>query len=418
VEILELIVDPADGLVDELPLVRVRDAPHGVPITLTVQTTDAAGHRWRSVTELREDGDSTAAWWSMEFSSNDQAPVAFVAPPDRLDYELRAVAGETTATATATRRWANGPAPEVIDGEGFRLTIFGPAGGASRPGALVVPGSTGTATVLPRTALLAAHGYTAGVLSYMGDPGLPSSLQEIPLEAIAAGYRAFASHRTVLADRVIVLAASVGTGGVFAALASFSELDPQGVVAIAPTHVVWQSLGDGGGAPPKTSSWTLAGAALPWVAIRGERLLPEIVRHAVVKRFRRHPVSTALHLRTAYAAGLRDVDATRAATIGVERIRCPMLLLSGEDDQMWPASEMAAAVIARRERADDRHLSFPKAGHFLGPPFTPTTVPWNDSLVSGGTAAGNARAQADGWQAILSFLEDRATSSVSRGSSA
>jgi dienelactone hydrolase len=399
-------------LVDELPLVQVRDAPRGVAITLTVETTDAAGHRWRSVTDLSEDRDSSVAWWSMEFVSSDQAPVAFVAPPDRLDYELRAVAGDATATATATRRWANGPASEVIDGEGFRLTIFSPAARGPRPGALVVPGSTGTSAVVPRTALLAAHGYTAGVLSYMGDPGLPSSLQEIPLEAIAAGYRAFASHKAVLADRVVVLAASVGTGGAFAALAAFADLDPQGVVAIAPTHVVWQSLGDGG-QPPKTSSWTLAGAPLPWVAIRGERLLPEMVRHAVLKRFRRHPVPTALHLRTAYAAGLRDADATRAAAIGVERIRCPLLLLSGEDDQMWPASEMAAAVISRRGRADDRHLSFAQAGHFLGPPFTPTTVPWNDSLVSGGSAAGNARAQADGWQAILSFLEARASASGS-----
>jgi len=107
--------------------------------------------------------------------------------------------------------------------------------------------------------------------------------------------------------------------------------------------------------------------SLPWVAIRGERLLPEMVRHAVLARFRRHPVPKALHLRTAYAARLRDEDATQAAAIAVERIRCPLLLLSGEDDQMWPASEMAAAAMSRRGRADDRHLSFADAGHFLGP---------------------------------------------------
>ena len=47
---------------------------------------------------------------------------------------------------------------------------------------------------------------------------------------------------------------------------------------------------------------------------------------------------------------------------------------------------------------------FPDAGHFLRPPITPTTVPWNDDLVSGGTAEGNARAQAEGWNAILPFL--------------
>ena len=81
-----------------------------------------------------------------------------------------------------------------------------------------------------------------------------------------------------------------------------------------------------------------------------------------------------------------------------------MLLLSGEA-AMWPSTEMATEIIARRARADDQHLAFPDAGHFLRPLVTPTTVPHNDDLVSGGTAAGTARAQQEGWQAILGFLE-------------
>ena len=55
-------------------------------------------------------------------------------------------------------------------------------------------------------------------------------------------------------------------------------------------------------------------------------------------------------------------------------------------------------------RAEDRLLAFPDAGHLLQPPLTPTTVPADDGVVSGGTPAGNARAQAEGWHAILDFL--------------
>ena len=62
-----------------------------------------------------------------------------------------------------------------------------------------------------------------------------------------------------------------------------------------------------------------------------------------------------------------------------------MLLLSGEADAMWPSTEMAAEIIARRSRADDQHLIFPDAGHFLRSPVTPTTVAHDDDLVSGGT---------------------------------
>jgi hypothetical protein len=70
---------------------------------------------------------------------------------------------------------------------------------------------------------------------------------------------------------------------------------------------------------------------------------------------------------------------------------------------------MADAIAQRRRAAGvdeaDVLLSFPDAGHFVRPPVTPTTVPWNGALVSGGTASGNARAQAEAWSALLSFLD-------------
>jgi dienelactone hydrolase len=143
--------------------------------------------------------------------------------------------------------------------------------------------------------------------------------------------------------------------------------------------------------------------------MRGERILPEIVRHELVRRFSRRPRPTALHLLPAYAAGLRDGDAVARALIPVERIRAPLLLLSGQDDQMWPASDMARQIIERRRRhgtgAGDAHIDLPDAGHFLRPPIIPTTVPWNDALVAGGTGPGNARAQREGWAAVLQFLD-------------
>ena len=71
---------------------------------------------------------------------------------------------------------------------------------------------------------------------------------------------------------------------------------------------------------------------------------------------------------------------------------------------MWPSVEMADQLLDRRARAEDRLLAFPEAGHLLRPPVIPTTVPWSDTLFSGGSAAGNARAQAEGWQATLDFL--------------
>jgi dienelactone hydrolase len=409
---MRLVLEPADGPVDQIPEIRVEDAPAGMAITLTITTTDAAAHRWQSSTPVSDDGvsgdtDLSKPWWSMEFASEGETPVAFTAPPNQLEYQLRAEAGAEVATAVATRRWLAGAVRgETIVGDGYRLTTFAPKEAGDHPGVLVVPGSVGATALEPMAALLASHGYTTAVLAYIQGPDLPSSLREVPIESLAAGYRAFAASSAVTTDRIVVLAASVATGGALAVLAHTTDIDPRGMVAISPTHVVWQSLGDGG-PPPKVSSWTLAGAPLPWTRMRGERLLPQMMSHALFDRFRRHPRPKALHLLAAYTAGLAEGKAHDPAALAVERIRCPLLLLSGQDDQMWPSSAMANSIMARRDRTDDRHLSFPDAGHFFRAPFTPTTVPWNDSLFSGGTAVGNARAQAEGWQATLNFLDDR-----------
>jgi hypothetical protein len=130
-----------------------------------------------------------------------------------------------------------------------------------------------------------------------------------------------------------------------------------------------------------------------------------MLRHTLARRFRRHPVPEALHLRPAYEAGLGDDAAVEAARIEVEKIRCPLLLVAGDDDQMWPAAEMSREIISRRGRADDRLLCFEGVGHFIGAPYVPTTVQWTDSLFAGGTAAGIAHAQVASWQEILAFLE-------------
>src|SRR5215217_3736063 len=107
--------------------------------------------------------------------------------------------------------------------------------------------------------------------------------------------------------------------------------------------------------------------------------------------------------------GLHDRAAVEKAEIRVERIETPILFVSGDDDQMWPASEMTAALVrrcARARRSGDRHLSFAEAGHIIRPPLVPTTVTWTEGLYSGGTPEGSAGASVGAWREILRFLDD------------
>jgi hypothetical protein len=72
-----------------------------------------------------------------------------------------------------------------------------------------------------------------------------------------------------------------------------------------------------------------------------------------------------------YHPTLDDTRAVAAAAIPVERSNAAILLISGQDDQMWPSARMATM---------------------------------GELYAYGGTVAGNAFAMADSWAQLLQFL--------------
>jgi hypothetical protein len=59
----------------------------------------------------------------------------------------------------------------------------------------------------------------------------------------------------------------------------------------------------------------------------------------------------------------------------------------------------------------DRNISYPDAGHYIRPPFMPTTVNrrrhpvFHMIMEFGGNSRGDAVAAADSWPKVLGFLE-------------
>ena len=113
-----------------------------------------------------------------------------------------------------------------------------------------------------------------------------------------------------------------------------------------------------------------------------------------------------------FLRSLEDRAAVEAAAIPVERIRGPVLLVSGEDDRLWPSpvlAEIAVARLAAHGRAAT-HLRYAGAGHMIGPVGLPATANTilhplrGRAMALGGTPAGNAAAAADSWPRVLQFL--------------
>jgi hypothetical protein len=126
----------------------------------------------------------------------------------------------------------------------------------------------------------------------------------------------------------------------------------------------------------------------------------------------------AVSLVPGYLAAMRDSASVERATIQVERINGPVLLVSGLDDRLAP--RFALAEIARQRLADHHHawpfmhLSYADTGHTIAPPFIPATdgsfvhPVTGEVLALGGTTEGRAHANTDWWPRALAFLRQAA----------
>lgn len=286
-----------------------------------------------------------------------------------------------------------------VDQDGLVGKLFEHRDGMARPGVLVVGGSGGgLAWAEEMAALLSGHGYTTLALAYFAMPGLPPTLDRIPLEYFGSALQWFAAQPTVQASRLGVVGAS--RGGELAMLlgANFAQL--RCVVAYVPSGVLWGAYPSNG-----HSAWTLAGEELAHAAPDGA------LWDAAVAAGRADPKGLGW-----YRFALQASTSLERASIPVEQIQGPVLLISGMVDGLWPSTELADFAVQRawQEKFAYRieHLAYPEAGHGIGWPGGPTTVTRfvhpvsGEALDSGGTPAGNARARRDSWSRALDFLAE------------
>ncbi|KAF4079571.1 hypothetical protein AMELA_G00179600 [Ameiurus melas] len=113
---------------------------------------------------------------------------------------------------------------------------------------------------------------------------------------------------------------------------------------------------------------------------------------------------------------LLPIPTDPAEKVDVGLIRCPLLLVVGDDDQNWASLESAEDMERITEKAGNRHLLkiliYPGAGHLIEPPYTPHhrasnfMVAGKEKVIMlwGGQTRLHAYAQEDSWKKILDFL--------------
>ncbi len=180
------------------------------------------------------------------------------------------------------------------------------------------------------------------------------------------------------------------------------------VVAWAPSSAAWAAGGEDKTTREVIPCWTWRGEPLPFAPLPLKRF---IWRSAFPVAVMKQPVMFV----NLFRAALRNRAAVERAAIPVEKIGGPVLLVSGGDDHLWPAGQMAEALLARARREKFphaiEHLHFPRAGHMLRYPHLPTTSRYSQNkhlrgarFSFGGEAAADAEAQSTGWRRSIEFL--------------
>lgn len=247
----------------------------------------------------------------------------------------------------------------------------------------------------------ARAGYPALSLTYYGVEGLPPLPEAIDLGYFEKGLAWLAGQEAVDAEHIVVMGASKNAELALVIASYYPEL-VSGCVAFAPSSVSWSNTVLPYNSDQLKPSLTFEGSPVPYLPM--DKLQPGN--------------SDTLETLSYWQNALNDSAAVAHAAIPVERIQGPILLFSGEDDQVWPSVQMGEMIKnrlnARPFSYSFEHLTYQNSGHYIsGNPAHQAPSTYGQMSVNGkpyylnfgGTPQGDQDAQWDAKQRVLDYFQ-------------
>ena len=301
-----------------------------------------------------------------------------------------------------------------IDSDGICGKLFRPSNHDVRPGIIVLGGSGGGLGWSDGMAhKLAGEGYAALALAYFRYAELPKALVNIQLEYFTKAFDWMADQQGIDAKQLALVGGSRGAelalilGSIFPAV--------KAVVGYAPSSVIWGACG--GITSIGKPAWTYQ--EKPLLPIRMGFSIKVFCEHVkmglcLVSRvpYRETPL---------FVAALGNEFAVNRAIISVENIKGPILLISGDDDQLTPSALMSDMIMDRLRKHKHpfayKHLKYKGAGHAISLPDLPreaylTKVAHSLTHIKydlGGNIDSNAQASKQAWNEVVAFLKEHVT---------
>lgn len=172
---------------------------------------------------------------------------------------------------------------------------------------------------------LIQKGYAILAIGYFNAEGTPINLDRISLDAIADTIMSIAKNSKIDESKIALIGGSRGGELVLNLASRFNHFNA--VIAMSTSNVSFPAITWSA----NTSSWTYKNKEVSYVPAGLNTISPAIKGD----------------LYTAHSLMLEDEEAVKKAEIQVENINGPILILSGKDDDQWPATTMSNRIIER-----------------------------------------------------------------------
>ncbi|MEP0265365.1 acyl-CoA thioester hydrolase/BAAT C-terminal domain-containing protein [Dokdonia sp.] len=237
-------------------------------------------------------------------------------------------------------------AVEKINQTNISARLISKSKNTSRPLVIVVPGSGGSYIPNKKLYGLVFSGYDVLSIAYFGESNLPQKIELIPLEYLKEVV--LWSKKKFPERKIVLLGISKGAEYSLAFASNYDLID--GLICYSPSSFILPNHIGVQKKESQKSSWSLHGNEVPFA-----RLSPfnDPAGKIVYKNY--------------ITPIFNNAEQIKKSRIQVENSMCHILLLSGEDDLVWPSYKMANLIKSEAEKNKQEriltHISYKDCGH-------------------------------------------------------
>ncbi len=231
-----------------------------------------------------------------------------------------------------------------INEPGIHARHFSLAENINRPIIILLSGSGGPYMRGDVLYGIVQNGYDVFSTAYFGQSDQPREIEHVPIEYVDNAIKWL--RDTYPRRKIVVMGVSKGAEMALLYASEFDNLD--GLICYAPSSIVIPNHVTVAEGNTLKSSWTFQGKEVPFAPLN----------------YFTDPAGPVAYRK--YIDPILAVDEVlQKSRIVVEKIQCPVLLLAGKDDQVWPSYEMAKMIYdtLKNANADVVLKAYENGGH-------------------------------------------------------